>query len=291
MDFKPVGARLSKQLSTIQGGLASLVVSLSVVSRDNVAGPFVLIAPDFEWGPPTPDQRGTQLSLLRSYNSFMELLTVTLSAAPKDLKRDLQAADRGFRTWLELDTNWSLRPNPTHNLAKLSEDALVLHDIIAILTAAAKDILLLIPDTNSLLEHPDPTEYRRLVGRDQFEFALLPTVLGELDDLKLSHRDPQIRDLARSTIRRVKGWRQQGSLTDGVVVDKTIIVKAIPEEPTVATSLSWLDPSVPDDRIIASVLDFQAKRPEASLVLITGDINLSNKADAAAIQTLEFPEA
>ena len=50
-----------------------------------------------------------------------------------------------------------------------------------------------------------------------------------------------------------------------------------------AKSLSWLDPTVPDDRFIACVLEAIADHPTAIVALITGDINLQNKADNAGI--------
>ncbi len=98
-----------------------------------------------------------------------------------------------------------------------------------------------------------------------------------------------MRDKAKKIITRIKGWRQQGSLMNGVVFDKSIIIKAIHIEPDMANSLSWLNSNIADDPIIAGVLDFQAKQPSARIVLITGDINLQNKADAALIETAEMP--
>ena len=52
-------------------------------------------------------------------------------------------------------------------------------------------------------------------------------------------------------------------------------------------SLSWLDPTIDDDRIIASVLEVQAANPSDQVVLVTGDINLLNKAEAACIDHAE----
>ena len=55
-----------------------------------------------------------------------------------------------------------------------------------------------------------------------------------------------------------------------------------------ADSLSWLDADNADDRIIASVLHIQASSPSAHVILVTGDINLQNKADAAMIETAKI---
>ena len=53
-------------------------------------------------------------------------------------------------------------------------------------------------------------------------------------------------------------------------------------------SLSWLDPNVMDDRIIASALQIQVEHPAANILLVTGDINLQNKADVALIHRKEL---
>jgi len=107
--------------------------------------------------------------------------------------------------------------------------------------------------------------------------------LGELDELKMLHRNPEVREKAQKVITRIKGWRAQGPLLEGVLVDKTIQVRAIHDEPNVANSLSWLDPSNKDDRIIATTLHIQSRAPSARIVLVTGDINLQNKSDAASV--------
>jgi predicted ribonuclease YlaK len=65
-------------------------------------------------------------------------------------------------------------------------------------------------------------------------------------------------------------------------------VKAASKEPDFKNTLSWLDPNNNDDRIIASVLALQAEFPSAQMILISGDINLMNKADVAMIETAEL---
>ena len=98
-----------------------------------------------------------------------------------------------------------------------------------------------------------------------------------------------MREKARKVIGRIKGWRKQGALVDGVTVDKSIKVKAASREPDLKKTLSWLDPSNNDDRIIASVLTLQSESPSAQVILVSGDINLLNKADVAMIETAELP--
>jgi predicted ribonuclease YlaK len=54
-------------------------------------------------------------------------------------------------------------------------------------------------------------------------------------------------------------------------------------------TLSWLDADNRDDRIVASVLALEGEYPAAHVILVSGDINLLNKADAALIDTTEGP--
>ena len=55
-------------------------------------------------------------------------------------------------------------------------------------------------------------------------------------------------------------------------------------------TLKWLDKDVADDRLIASTLEIIAQQPSARVVLVTSDINLQNKADAALIECYETPD-
>ena len=161
-------------------------------------------------------------------------------------------------------------------------------EILAIIEASGPMPPVLIPDTNAIAGNPDPTQYRTITGDGSFIFLLLPTVLAELDDLKNTHRNPDFREKVNRVITRVKGWRKQGTLRNGVTVDRTITVKAVAIEPDMQDTLPWLDKENRDDRIIASVLEVQSSYPNARVVLITGDVNLSNKADLARIETSEL---
>jgi hypothetical protein len=212
-----------------------------------------------------------------------------VSGGPEELVNGFEQADSQFRNWLDLDRTWSVTTNPAENAKKALAVAEPIGRILDVLDAASKNDILVVPDVNSLLADADPVKYRDIAGQDRFVFMLLPTVLGELDKLKIEHRNTDVREKARKIIDRIKGWRNQGALTDGVTVDKSIIVKAASREPDMKNSLSWLDPSNNDDRIIASVLSIQVEFPAAQVILVSADINLLNKADVAMIETAELP--
>jgi len=289
MQHASTASRLRSQLSSIVIGLSDLIKALPVRRFERFSPGVVVFAPEFYFAEPSPDQRATQFALKRKYEVFLEILRIMLRGAPHELARQLDEADKRFRDWLELNCSWSVTPSPIENANNAQSAAQQLEKILGVLESTITNDLILVPDTNSLLSAADPTEYRRVIGQDSFIFMLLPAVLGELDHLKIEHRNPEVREKARKIIVRIKGWRNQGSLALGVTVDKSIIVKTCHSEPDMSKSLSWLDANNRDDRIVASVLALAAEHPCARIILMSGDINLLNKADAALIQTIERP--
>lgn len=282
-------SRLRARLSEVVDGLARLTSAIPVRWFDRESDSIVFICPEYYWGDVSPEQRADQMRLKRSYEPIAEHLRLLLTRAPDDLVNQLNEADQRFRVWLELQSNWSLSRDASGNEAQIRAAGAALEKILTILEVMGEGHILVVPDTNSLLAHPDPGDYRSVIGVDSFMFTLLPTVMGELDRLKIEHRNPDVRDKAKAAIARIKGWRHQGSLTEGVTVAKTITVRACHSEPDMTRTLSWLDRDVADDRIIASVIALKAEQPSARVVLVTGDINLQNKADAAMVETVEAP--
>jgi PIN domain len=282
-------SRLRNQLSSVVTGISDLVGTLPVRRFEQGGGGIAFVGPEYYLGKATAAQQANQLLLKRNYETFAELLKLLLRGSPQDLVGPFEEADKRFRDWLELDASWSVTSSPLENAKKVQDAAKPLEQLLSVLDAVSEDEIILIPDTNSLLAASDPKEYRKVSGENSFVFMILPTVLGELDRLKVEHRNPDVREKAKKVITRIKGWRNQGPLANGVTVDKTITVKAPHTEPDMKATLSWLDSDNRDDRIIASILALQAEYPSAHVILVSGDINIQNKADAALIETIEGP--
>lgn len=277
------------ELNSIIVQLSDLIRELPIKKLDR-SSRVVFVAPDYYFGEPSPFQRSIQLNLKNRYDKIAELLKLIFQNAPDDIKFKLEQTDNHFRIWLQLETNWSVYPDPEINIQNLKKRFNEFNPILDILDAnkdSDKDIVI-IPDTNSLLLSCDPLIYKKSINKDSFTILLLPTVLGELDKLKVLHRNPEVREKAQKVITRIKGWRTQGTLTSGVTTEKTITIKAIPNEPNMGKTLSWLDKDVADDRIITSVIEIQSKNPASIIVLYTSDINLQNKAEAAMIEYSEL---
>jgi hypothetical protein len=268
--------------------LAAVIRGVPIKLFDNSGAICVIGRPDYYWGDPTAQQRNAQIGVKRDYKQWLELFRSIMRNATNDVGRSINEADESFRTWLELARNCSLCNDPVANEQKLREDAAQFFAILDILESEPTNEIILIPDTNSLVGTPDPSAYRTLADSDTFVFLLLPTVFSELDALKNHHKNPDFREKAKNVITRIKGWRKQGDLNHGVTVDRTITVRAIAIEPVMENAISWLDPKINDDRILASVLEVLASHPTANVTLVTGDINLLNKADVARIPHAEI---
>ncbi len=279
-----LGCHFEKVVSDLRHLLQEIKVRFVNLSSPNIA----VVAPNYYWNQRTPQQENTRIRIKRDYERLSEMLSLLLMQAPNDVTRRFADADKRFRMWVELESDWGLSESMPDNLRQFDNAAKDVVEILSIFGQKSDRERLLIPDTNSLLVSCDPVAYRKVAMQNTFIFVLLPSVLGELDKLKYLHRNPDVRDKAEKAIKRIKGWRNQGSLTDGVVIDKTIVVKAWHKEPDMDNTLSWLDGTVQDDRIIASVLFAQAENASSVIYLVTGDINLQNKADAAFISILEI---
>ncbi len=274
-------------LKEITDELCDLLKGIPVRRRERSAE-LLIVAHDYYLEELTPDQQNLQMKIKRMYEPVFELLKVIFHNAPDNVYNDFIDQDKSFREWLELTLSWSLSPDYESNVKNLKEELNGFEKLIDILESDGNEKVILIPDTNSLLTSCEPNDYKAIAESDKFDFLLLPTVLGELDKLKIEHKNPDVRDKAKKIITRFKGWRKQGSLSDGVTVNKTITVRAEHKEPNMKNTLSWLDKENSDDRIIASVLSVQSESPSAKIILVTGDINLLNKADPAMIETGEL---
>ena len=281
-------SRLFSDLNSLIQRLGELVQELPIKRLERNGDGVNIILPEFYWGEPSNEQRNIQIAIKRDYEEWFEVFRSVFAKAPEDLNRNIQRADQQLRKWIELRSNWSIQPDPASSRKNLEADAGQFLEILEIIEASGPMSPILIPDTNAIVSNPSPTQYRPIAGNGNFVFLLLPTVLAELDALKNTHRNPVFREKVNKVITRVKGWRNQGTLRNGVTVDRTITVRAIAIEPSMKDTLKWLDKENRDDRIIASVLEVQSSYPNARVVLITGDVNLLNKADFARIDTSDL---
>lgn len=243
------------------------------------------------WGELDDSSRQIQSKVLEEYRRFSSVLEVLFKEQSENTIKTFQEAKKVIFNVIQQE--WDQHTyfgscNQAFSKAKEALDTQI--NLLKRLYGISQNRFVVIPDTNALLFNPD-LEAWSFDSVGQFTIALLPTVLSELDKLKMDSRSESVRQKAEKLIRQIKEYRRRGRLTEGVTLvrDKSRMI-AIAVEPAFSESLSWLDANNNDDRFIASCIEIMRQMPDNQVVLLTRDINLQNKAEFARIPFLEPPE-
>jgi len=105
---------------------------------------------------------------------------------------------------------------------------------------SSKGMPLLVPDTNALLYNTDIDKWN-FAEASKFRIMLTPTVLSELDQLKVAGRTDEVRKKSEKLIRQIKEYRRRGPLANGASVKKDAVeLASIAIEPDTEAMLPWL---------------------------------------------------
>jgi len=253
-------------------------------------GVAILCLADGQWGPSNTEQERLQRVLLERWNPWLEQVQLLLSEDTKRRQRKLKQSAAAIEDWMQRGKYWvSLPPTIPEAKQAFRREVSELAELFSGMNDGNRRVVV-VPDTNVLLRCPDVTGYAEVLGTRAFTVLLVPGVLGELDSHKVNHKNQDVREKAQKFTNRVKGWRNQGSLSNGVRVQGDVYVQVEGREPDMTKTLQWLQVDVMDDRIIASVLEVQRRAPADCVVLLTGDTLMLAKADAASIPTADLPD-
>lgn len=242
-----------------------------------------------QWSDLDVEGRRVQSRVLEDYSRFFETIGVLLRAQPPDAHGELEEADTTVREILE-QSSLSWIDTIEEARAKAIEAIDTEVALLERLHNAGEGADVFLPDMNALLYHPD-LELWEFPDSERCELVLGPSILVELDELKVNHRNPDIRVRAEGLISRIKGYRGRGQLTAGVPLRKPVsTLRALAAEPRMSESLSWLDPSNRDDRFIATAIETMRQHPRSAVTIVTRDINLQSKAELASLPFVEPPE-
>lgn len=236
-----------------------------------------------------PEGKQLQSRLLEEYRELADLIGVLLREQPEKVRKEHQTLRKAVLSTIEQDGS-SWHRSIEEEWASASKALQVQIDSIQNLYGVGEDgVVVLVPDTNALLWHPSLEEWA-FEEAPSFEVCLVPIVLSELDALKVTHRNDDVRAKADSLVRRIKGYRDRGSLRDGVPLRQGVSrIRSVAVEPDFAASLPWLDPSHADDRLVAAFIEVMRRNPRSPVVLVTRDLNLQNKMEFARLPFMEPP--
>lgn len=280
--------QLISRLDSIKLTMHELIDNSRIKYFSNNDSQFVYIAPKNYWDQPTEKEQQFQIKLKQNYSQWVEFFSILTENSPESSKKKIKDVDTFVWNWIEKKSDWGVPRTLPEAKVKFDKEINLFYETLSLYLNSAEKETILIPDTNALLTDPDPNNYKALSGADKFTMIFLPTVLSELDELKIKSSNPEFQKKVKSVISRLKGYRQQGNLIEGVIVEKTIRLKMVASEPNFDKALTWLDRENNDDRIIASALEIQKANPSSIVCIVTADINLQNKAKMANFPYLDI---
>jgi rRNA-processing protein FCF1 len=255
------------------------------------SGVVFVTAADWGWGPGDGPTVAAQMDLIGRYSAWFDRFLLLFPNRTPDIERKIKKVDDFIRRWVTRDGTFD------HSIPRTIEEAKEIAgrrladfgDLIALAARQGDTTLRVVPDTNALLRNPAVEDYVSVVDTGDYMVHIVTTVLRELDDLKDRGRTSDVREKAEKVVRRLKGLRDRGSLAEGVTVTGKVRLRLEYREVDTQSVLTWLDPSVHDDRIIGAALRLQSDHPAGVVILVTSDINLQNKADAVGLPYVEPP--
>jgi hypothetical protein len=283
--------RLEQQLQAIEHKVCELLDASTIKRRyQDPFSEIVIVANDYYWDTSDESQKRLQLKVLRTYLSWFESFSLLFHDAPKKMQKQITETHATVKKWIEKENGWHVPSTVAEAKKTFQEQIQTYYQLLGLFKSPDNPGFILVPDTNALIIAPDVGSYGTAIGQAAYTIVILSTVLSELDKLKIIHRNEEFRSKVESVIRRLKGLRQQGNMHEGVTVNKEVTVKMIAHEPDFNKTLSWLDPSNNDDRIIAATLEVQREEPSSIVILVSADINHQNKAEMANIPFVEPPD-
>lgn len=251
-------------------------------------GIYVLHAQPYVWKELPLEGRNRQQELHEDYDHFREIVRTMLRKSVDRVQQEFREADRTVSQFIK------------HEVAGGAAVALevtsvntALDEMVA-LVASGQDSsdhrVVLVPDTNALIFNPQ-LEAWDFTDFDKFRLVITPTVLQELDQLKVTGRAETLREKAEKVIRQLKEYQRRGQLHRGVTIrsGKSELV-AVALEPEMSETLAWLRETSADDRLIASTFEVMRLFRHSPVVLVTRDINVQNKANFAGLPFVEPPD-
>jgi hypothetical protein len=243
------------------------------------------------WDELDDSSRQVQSRVLEEYRRFSSTLEFFLNKQPENTIKNFQESKKIILSVIQQDGE----ENTLFGNCDLafSEAEKAIGEQIKLLNrlyTISQNKFVIVPDTNALLFNPDIQNWS-FDSIEQFSIVLMPTVLSELDKLKVDSRSESVRQKSEKLIRQIKEYKRRGKLTEGVTIVKNKIqLVAIAVEPKNSASLSWLDLDNNDDRLLASCFEIMRQMLNSQVILSTRDINLQNKAEFAHLSFVEPPK-
>lgn len=268
---------LFKRFKEFEAKVISFLEKSSIGPSRNINSSVVIIGPSYPWSDLDQETKRMQADI---YNEYKHLFEIGKAILTKALPENKKRYDQESNTILEM-----VEQNYLTWYKTIQEAIKALRESLNIQTEAISSVhgrigegSLFIPDTNVFIKSPNFHEYRIT---ENCNIILLPSVLCELDKLKVEHSNANVRKKANAAIKNIKEYRRRGSLFNGVKITDKITAFSVAAEPKFEGKPGWLDPNNEDDRFLASCFEVASNYPDSEITILTLDINMQNKAEFA----------
>lgn len=285
-----VTENITEHLIALEKRFISFLTEHSDIKRTTFPGDaFISLSGDYSFVDLNNEAISTQDRLYKDFCRVFDIIRVLISDSPKAHLKKFDKNQKVIEGYvLQTGMTWS---KSIEEVKQKSQKAI--KEIIELITSLfpkSTEKPILVVDTNSLYQLPD-IESWSFEEFSKFELVITPSVLKDLDKHKIEHRNEDVRKKAIKIIKKLKEYRRRGKLLEGVtVIKEKISLRTVAVEPKFDSTLSWLDRSNEDDRLIAELLEIMKNHGGSSVFMVTGDINLQNKCEAADLAFIEPPE-
>lgn len=288
--MKTVTKNIVEHLTSLEDRLINFLSDHSGIKRTFLPGDAIIsVSGDYSFLKLSNDAVSIQDKLYKDFNKVFDIIKVLISDSPKIHIKTFDENQKTIERFiLQSEMTWSKSISEAIDKSRIATKEII--KLITNLFPYSTEKTLLVVDTNSLYQLPD-IECWSFSEFIKFEMIITPSVLKDLDKHKIEHRNENVRKKAIKIINKLKEYRRRGKLLDGVTVIKgKIDIRTIAIEPNFKRTLSWLDSLNEDDRLIAEFLEIMKSHGGSSVFMVTRDINLQNKCEAANLSFIEPPE-
>jgi rRNA-processing protein FCF1 len=143
-------------------------------------------------------------------------------------------------------------------------------------------------DANVLIHFQsfDSVDWPKVLGADQVELIIAPSVMRDLDKFKDDSTQQGRRDRVRKVLGKLETYLPPATSAEAGRVVRSVFIRDLTVEPSIDWAARQLDSTIPDDRLLASVLEFSAAHPDRPVVLLTNDFPLRRKAQRVGVEAL-----
>lgn len=180
---------LKEMATEIQLNLKDLLINHSEIylwNKPNSSVFVVSVSGSYAFSNLKDNGMQIQAKVLDEYRKFHSLLNALLKGQPQDCTNKLAENDDTLLNLIEQKHTWCKDVHEAYEKAtKALQEEL---DLLSRLPTTSSDSAIIIPDTNALLYNPD-IEAWSFPEISPLLIILLPTVMAELDKLKINHRN------------------------------------------------------------------------------------------------------